>query len=174
MFIKPFRLPHFLLGLWPLALLLLLPSLSAQTGAPPSLPPGTIDGSVHPELIPDSVAFRLFLGALAEASNASVNSSLTARQRAVLRPAHLVDSDVAVFAQQLGTWKKAMSALASPSNNAPSSTLDDIANGTINALNAQMTPQGFGSLYAHVMSEKKGMKIVPVNMSTNTAGGGAK
>ena len=57
-----------------LTLAIPVPSIVLAQGPPPesrTLPPGAIDGSQHPELIPDLTANRLVLRAFVEPPNAS-------------------------------------------------------------------------------------------------------
>jgi hypothetical protein len=148
--------------------LLLLPLLSAQT----NLPPGTIDGSVNPELIPDVVAFRLFLGALDQngPGTAAASSLPTARQRAILLPAGLGAADVNVVIRLLASWKQTTAIAVSAAGPSSSPDLDSIAQDTMNALRSQMTAAGFGSLFTHIRSEKRNIRIVPVNMNEHSGG----
>lgn len=62
-----------------------------------------IDGSQHPELIPDSIAYRLFLTVVAEPPNASEERK--PRQKAFLRSAGLDDNDIQAAIPVLATFK---------------------------------------------------------------------
>lgn len=136
------------------------------------LPPGSIDGAVHPEQIPDVLAFRLFLGAIAESTSLSgtlpTNASSvllrpSARQAAKLLPVQLNPSDTSVLLQVLGDWEGKMSGARPMAAGTPAPVdLDGMAQSSVSALERQMSPQGFTSLIAYVRSQKKYMKRIPV------------
>ena len=137
-------------------------------------PPGTIDGAVHPEQIPDVVAFRLFLGALVEGPAAPaalpVGSppSLVApspKQRGKLNPSALNAADMSVLLQALNVWQASIKSAGT----APLSRvdLDVVTEVTMDVLQRQMSPSGFSSLLAQVRSAKKNMKRVPVPDMSN-------
>ena len=150
---------------WVLALTLALTPSFAQS----SDPPGTIDGSVDPELIPDVVAFRLFLGALVEgpgtpaAQSAGTQSQPlqpSTKQRAKLTASALNAADMSALLQALDLWQTSIT--PSATNLASAIDLDAITEGTMGALQQKMTPAGYNSLLVQVRSEKKHMKRVPV------------
>ena len=145
---------------------LTLSSLFAQA----TLPPGTIDGAVNPDQIPDAVALRLFFGALVESPAVFTSTAATStvtqpttRQRAVILPIQLSAPDTATLFVCLQAWygKTTGQASAGSSITLPAD-LDGIAQGTLNALQQQMSASGFASLMAYVRSEKKNMKRFPV------------
>ncbi len=151
---------------------------------PNQFPPGTIDGAVNPELIPDVVAFRLFFTAvagnmsapsLAMTNSSSSSSAVTATpaQKAKLLPIQLSDADSGVFIQALPAFSANLLKATAANAAAPAATtstsngqttqrsLDDIAQDTVNTMKAQMTPDGFQRLLAFVQSQKKYIKRVP-------------
>lgn len=154
-----------------LRLTCLLPLIAGISLAQRALPPGSIDGSQHPEQIPDAVALRLFLGALSEphstASQAASGLSApqpSARQMAKTRRVGLSVGDLATLFQTLHSWEGQAASLVSSSQipSATSPTLDSIAQNTLNAPQAQMSPTGFAALVSYLQTEKKHMKIIPV------------
>jgi hypothetical protein len=66
------------------------------------LQPITVKGSEHPDQIPDSLAWLLYLGTVSEPPNAT--ESDRARQRAKLSAAHLTEKDLAQAARLLGEF----------------------------------------------------------------------
>ena len=123
------------------------PLTFAQSACQNLAPTATIDGSVCPGLISDVVAFRLFLSAAA---------SHTETQAAKLQPIGLIDADAAVLLQALPGFAGTMHSAA-----ASGSSLDAVANSTMQSLSGSMTPAGFQTLTAYVRSQKQFMKRVP-------------
>jgi len=155
---------------WVLAFTLAFTPLLAQSNDPP----GTIDGAVNPDLIPDVVAFRLFLGALAEGPGTSAaqpagspSSPLTptAKQNAKLLPSALNSADMSALLQALNTWQASITPPAWPP--AAPVDLDAVTQTAMGVLQQQMSPSGFDSLLAQVRSEKKNMKRIPVSNMAN-------
>jgi hypothetical protein len=156
------------------AVVVQLPVLRAQV----ALPPGSVDGAVNPQLIPDVVAFRLFFGALAGGASASAlpqgaSSSVSqlqpsARQRAQLIPVGLGAADTSLLLQAVGEWQVSVGSLPPASSgmgSAPSApTLDTVTQATVSKLQQGMSAQEFSSLVAFVRAQKKAMKRVPVSM----------
>lgn len=93
-------------------------SPGAPSVAPPpagqSDPPGTIDGSKNPELIPDTVAYRLVLLAIAEPENAS--DAQKARFRAKIGGAQLGEDDIQMLLGIVGPFQNQMDALTAQAN----------------------------------------------------------
>src|SRR5438034_1307525 len=73
------------------------------------IPPGTIDGSKTPWLIPDSVAYRLFFVTVAEPAERT-NVQIR-RQRSRLAQAKLTDADYEAVVTILSKFKEAHTAL---------------------------------------------------------------
>jgi hypothetical protein len=161
--------------------LLVVTGLSAFAQEPRQivLPPGTVYGSLHPELIPDTVACRLFFAAIAErrpfttgasASLATGAPALTPRQRAKVVSVGLSDGDESALADVLADFSEAVDKLMSAANSQESTnktpvsqteSLDEIAERTIAQLHSRMTVDGFERLLAHIRSEKTKMKRMP-------------
>ena len=129
-----------------LLVLAIRPVTFAQSACQNLAPTATIDGSACPGLIPDVVAFRLFLSA------AGHSQAPAAR----LQPIGLSDADAAVLLQALPGFAGAMHSAA-----ASGSSLDAVASGTMQSLSGAMTPAGFQSLTAYIRAQKVFMKRVP-------------
>ena len=122
------------------------PLIFAQSACQNLAPTATIDGSQCPGLIPDAVAFRLFLSAASHAQTPSAR----------LQPMGLIDADATALLQALPGFAGAMQSAA-----ASGSSLDAIASGTMQSLSGTMTPAGFQSLTAYVRSQKQSLAYVP-------------
>lgn len=134
-----------------------------------ALPPGSIDGAVSPDQIPDFVALRLFIAAVAVPSGGPAAQAMAtsmqavARQKSKLAPAGLDDADTTVVLQAIQSWQsKVSTGASSPTNSSPAVNLDATAKDLLIMLQGQMTPRGFASLMAYIRTEKKHMKIIPV------------
>jgi hypothetical protein len=161
-----------------------LPGLAFSQDAPPAhahqhplvvtqgkaLPPGSIDGSKTPELIPDSTAYRIFFRAL------TTDADL-ARQQAMLGRAQLSPADLAhalavgaQFESLRATYKQhvkdAIAAAQIDSTKFDQSALaaEQAALGTQvkSLLQARLSKKGMASLDALIQSEKRNMTISPV------------
>ncbi len=75
----------------------------AQEASPGADPPGTIDGAKNPELIPDEVAYRMIVLAIAEPANAT--DAATERARAKLGPIGFSEDDAAAFLTLLSEYQ---------------------------------------------------------------------
>jgi hypothetical protein len=73
-------------------------------------PPGTIDGPKNPELIPDDVAYRVLLLAIAEPEDASPEQK--ARARAKIVRAQLSEDDEVLFLTMATQYKTQIDSLA--------------------------------------------------------------
>jgi hypothetical protein len=141
------------------ALLLAAATLPAQTK---SLPSGTIDGSVTPSAIPDAVAFRLFLGALAPASNSTKVTAATSvppetpKQVAALQALRLTAADELAVISAVHSFQTAATSASAPVD------IDGLSTAMMATLQAGMSASGYAALLYHVQVEKKNMKIIPV------------
>lgn len=136
------------------------------------LPPGTIDGSVTPQLITDAVAYRLFLNAACQQPQSTLDEK--ARQRAILSRAQLSETELAAvvgilagYQQQMGviegSWNAAVAAGETPNaatQNFPAQR-DAIVTAARAALAASLSAQGMARLDQLIQSEKGHMKVVP-------------
>jgi hypothetical protein len=150
---------------------------------PPSAatdPPGTIDGAKNPELIPDDVAYRLVLLAVAEPEDAS--DAQKARFRAKIAPAGLNEADTEAFRLILAALQKQLDALNAQANQILARDPMPLA-GTpdyqqlvelskqrqpvfaeaMSALPARLSADGVAKLQAYVQNEKRRMKYLPEN-----------
>jgi len=154
----------------------------AQAVIPPpagqSDPPGTIDGSKNPELIPDMVAYRLVLLAIAEPENAS--DAQQARFRAKIASAQLNEDDLQMLLGILGTFQNQMDALTAQANQilardplpfagTPdyqqlvelSKQREPVFNQAMSAVPARLSVDGAAKLQTYVQNAKRGMKYLP-------------
>jgi len=124
-----------------------------------SLPPGSINGAATPDQIPDVVATRLFLAAIAGpvVPNATAVQPADSKQAARLSPIGLNPADTGALLQAAGTWQANVSAAKGTAVD-----LDGLTQNVITSLQGQMSTQGFASFLAYVRSQKKYMQRVPV------------
>jgi hypothetical protein len=146
--------------------------------SPPHQHPATatttdmIDGSVHPEMIQDKDAYRLFLQAAALGPNPTTQEKN--RQRAILAPAKLSETELAYASKTLGEFKAEYEAavqrwntLAEAAN--ASDTLPDIKPFLLERdaivqtarqkLEGVISPQSMARFHAYVQGEKSKMKV---------------
>ncbi len=135
-----------------------------------------IDGSEHPELIPDSIAYRLFFLLVAEPLDASEKDK--ARQRAFLEASGLEGDDLesavnvlAEFEDEHDELVREYNASVKLANGAVGmqpdrSTFlerqDELVEVTRESLRRVLSPEGMAHLEAHVQSEKRKMKTTEV------------
>jgi hypothetical protein len=139
--------------------------------SPPHQHPATtvIDGALNPDLIPDSVAYRLYLFTVSmKQGPTQVDQEC---QHAHLIRTGLSDADRQVFVSILSGFRTQYDALEATYNalatangtNANISTLltqlDDLVQSTRNTINAQLSSPGAARLNAFVLAEKKNMKV---------------
>jgi hypothetical protein len=138
-------------------LLICIISLSLQTYGQTALPPGSIDGAATPDQIPDVVATRLFLAAIAEPIPPnSTPAPPSPRQAGKLLPMGLNAADAMALRQAASTWRAQVSAAAGTA-----ADLDGLTQSAMTSLQEQMTADGFASFLAHVRAQKKYMKRIP-------------
>lgn len=149
---------------------------ACQQAAPPPatslLPNNIIDGAVHPELIPDVVAYRLFFVTVAEPPDASARQ--LARERAFLRAAGLADADIAPAEQVLANFKleydrfiktynqltqQAISEGRSPDFTGLVLERDQLVEATRVLLESTISPDEAKRFEAHMQSEKRNMRV---------------
>jgi hypothetical protein len=143
----------------------------AQTQAPHQHNAATmIDGAVHPELIPDSVAYRLYFIAVAE--DPQPTAPQKTRQHAHLRAAGLSEADISSTALILANFKTQYAALIATYNESQevqNNTNDGLAafllqreqlvQATRDALTASLTPAGMTKFDARIHTEKSKMQV---------------
>jgi hypothetical protein len=151
---------------------------TAQPQTPQPDPPGTIDGAKSPELIPDEVAYRLVLVALAEREEAT--ESEKARFRAKISPARLDEQDTDAVFHILAAFQKQLDALDAQArpiqarNPFPypgsvdyqkllelSLQRQGVFAEAMSAVPARLSVDGAAKLQAHVQNAKQGMKYLP-------------
>ena len=155
-----------------LGLILLAFGARAQNSASHqhATPSDIIDGSVHPELIPDVVAYRLYFVAISENPTPLPNESR--RQHAHLQGAGLKENDIQAAAHILASFKSQYSTLIDQYNTSKEvlnntndglplfiMKRDAIVQATRDALKAALTVTGMASLDARIKSEKSMMKV---------------
>ena len=157
-------------------------SLPARVPAPACLaqpapdvtaaPADMIDGAEHPELIPDSIAYRLYFIMVAEPADASDRQR--ARQRALLKQAHLRDQDIQPAFEALATFRAQYDDLVARYNESvvaanqagqqPDlatfiSNLNDLVESTRSTMRSALGPELGARFEAHVQDEKTRMTI---------------
>lgn len=149
------------------------PIQSLPNSSPPRqsiIPPGTIDGSVTPSLIPDSVAYRLFFVTVSEPTLPS--ASQVRRQRSRLAGAKLTSEEYDNVVAILSNFKAAhdslqlkYSEIASHGGVIDGNTLnserDAIVEHTRGELKNHLSRESMASLDAYIQKEKTRMKIIP-------------
>jgi len=135
------------------------------------LPPGTIDGSANPELIPDVIAYRIFLSAACQQPNSPIDEK--ARQAAMLSQARLSPAELVAAVSILANYQQQMSALeqaynaavAAKSNAAIRSGFaaqrDAIVTATKGALAGSLSGPAMARFDQLIQSEKRRMKLMP-------------
>ena len=136
--------------------------------------PNTIDGSVHPELIPDSLAYRLYLVALSTGQNPT--AAERGRQRAHLMKTGLADTDQQILINILSDFGGKYDALVAEYNDSAKAALarnemtdvhsflkklNDLVQSTRDTISVRLTARGAAQIHSFVLSEKKNMKVQP-------------
>lgn len=134
--------------------------------------PNLIDGAVHPELIPDSTAYRLYLAAVSTKQNPT--EAEQKGQLAKVTRTGLSDTDQRLFLGILADFRAKYDALVAGYNDSAKAAaarnetvdvrplltnLDDLVQSTRDAINARLSPQGAARLNSFVLAEKKNMKV---------------
>ncbi len=154
------------------------PTAQDQSVTPAPDPPGTIDGAKNPELIPDHVAYRMIVLAVAEPADATDEQK--ERARAKINAIGFSEDDAASFLTLLGDFQTQAEAvdrqvaevLVRAPIPHPASTdhrqlvdlgkqRDQLLNDTVAAFPARLSEDGLVKLQAFLAQAKKGMKIVP-------------
>jgi hypothetical protein len=131
-----------------------------------------IDGAVHPELIPDAVAYRLYLVTVSTGQNPT--EAEQKRQRAHLMKTGLDDTDQQMFVSVLSDFRAKYDALVAEYNESARAALahnettdvhillyklDALVQSTRDTIGVRLTSQGAAQLHSFVLSEKKNMKV---------------
>ena len=153
-------------------------SAAPQSSSTLAVPPGTIDGAKNPELIPDEVAYRLVLLALAEPENPT--DAQRARFQAKIAPAKLSEDDSEAFLLILGTFQKQLDALNAqasqirarnpiplagtpdyPSLVDLSKQSEPVFAEAMSAVPARLSAEGYAKFQTYIQNAKRGMKYLP-------------
>lgn len=149
-----------------------------QGGAIAPDPPGTIDGAKDPELIPDDVALRMIVLAVAEPTDAT--EEMKERAQAKLNPIGLSEDDTAAFLGLLAEYQTQVDALDKQVSDIyvrapipdPASTdykqlLElgkqkyQLTSDAVAAIPVKLSEDGLLRLQAYLPQAKKGIKIIP-------------
>jgi len=145
---------------------LLLAQVSGVSGDSPALPPGVIDGSKTPGLIPDQAAFRLVFLSLAVPP--SPDNKALARQEAFLKKIGLSDADkttlkraLVTFAANHAVWQQNLA--ANITGGSPELLAQGwvIVKNTRDLLTNELTTDGNSKLIQYVTLAKLHMRVVP-------------
>jgi hypothetical protein len=156
---------------------LLMPFSYAQSSTRPhqhsaSASGVVVDGAVHPELIPDSIAYRLYF--LAVSTGVSASDEDRKQKQLYLRKASLEEGDLNALTSTLTEFRtKFDSVVAQYNQSATAATarneapdihgflrqIDGLVQSTRNTLKARLSPQGMTQFDAFVRSEKTHMKV---------------
>jgi hypothetical protein len=131
-----------------------------------------IDGAVHPELISDSIAYRLYLVAVSTRPNPD-EAEQTIQRVQVMRTG-LVDTDQQTFISILSDFRANYDALVADYNAAAKADnttdvhtllkkLDDLVQSTRDTIEVRLSARGAAKLHAFVVSEKKNMRTTEEN-----------
>ena len=127
--------------------------------------PGGVDGSVTPELIPDSVAYSLFLSNVAEPLNGTPEQQH--RERAKLDRAELSEPDILAMLLILDTFQKQQELLEDSFRSGVSPTTDvdpfrdQLVGITRDAMKTAVSAEGLANIDALIQREKRHMAIYP-------------
>ena len=144
-------------------------SHSRAPHSPQSNAANMIDGSQHPELIPDSTAYRLYLLTVSVPSNSTegdrrVQSSHLAKAELDANDLQSMIAVLAAFRSQHDAWliKYNAEAAAQGATFDPTPFLqqqEDLVNSTRAALAKSLSANGMARLSQHIQGEKKFMKV---------------
>jgi hypothetical protein len=133
---------------------------------------GVIDGSLHPEMIPDSAAYRLYFVAVSPASDAGPDEK--ARELAHLRQIGLSDPDLDRLMFVLSDFKAQYSDMIAhynevaerdteigitPDRKSFLARRDVLVRMTRDRLQALLSPESVSRLDNHVQHEKRNMRV---------------
>ena len=148
---------------------------ASSTSTTPVLPPGTIDGSKTPDLIPDIVAYRLVFVAFSEPPNPTAEQA--SRQHAKLGSLELSKPDIDIFSSELSRFHdRYRQLIAGQTPNTPATddargafiqARDAIVSDTVAALESRGSANAIIRFKAFVLSEKKHMTMAPVPKMSN-------
>ena len=149
-----------------------LPQQAVDPHIHSTTPANIIDGSIHPEMIQDREAFRLFF--LAAATDVNPMPGEKERQRAMLSPARLSEEELAISSTVLAEYKGQYEAAVQGYNDAVASArspeqlpdgkqlvaeLNALALAAKAKLESSISGASSLRLYAHVQGEKSKMRV---------------
>lgn len=162
--------------LFPTILLLVAAALAQQPRLPMAhmhAAADVLDGSKHPELIPDSAAYRLYFVAWGQAVNAGQSGK--DRERGELARAGLLGADADAVMDTLALFKGQYAKIIADYNSGAEAAFDsgrldeyresfyarrdDLVAATRAALRAELSPTALASFDAHVQGEKRHMRV---------------
>ncbi len=138
----------------------------------PATPTNTTDGSKHPELVPDSTAYRLYFLSIAELPNAS--PEVRPRQISHLSRAGLQGADCAAAIAVLGEFRAEYDRLIQEYNNSAQALIDSglapnneefrrkrdvLVHVTRDLLREHLSKEAMAGIDADVQREKSNMKV---------------
>jgi hypothetical protein len=136
------------------------PLLAQTSSTAKNVPPGWVDGSKTPNLIPDRAAYRLVFMRLM--LPVSADATMIARQEARLTRIGLSAADATVLRQALASFADSYSSWV---QTAGAGSTDDqawaIVQATHNTLRAQLSSDGNSKFSAYVALEKRHMIAKP-------------
>jgi len=140
--------------------------LAQVSGDSPSLPPGIVDGSKTPGLIPDQAAFRLVLLSLAVPP--SPDEKALARQDAFLKKIGLSDVDkttlknvLVTFAANHSAWQQTLATSVTGGSTEVVAEGWVIVKNTRELLTNKLTTDGNTKLVQYVTLAKLHMRVMP-------------
>jgi hypothetical protein len=144
------------------------------------LNPGMIDGAQHPELIPDSTAYRLFLVAVEQIPN--ITAAQTGFKKAHILRLGLNDNDAQAFAKVVENFRTRYDDLIKNYNDAAEVALpqgqapdydtflrqrDALVQNARDDLSKMLTAEGMSKMDAVIQSEKSHMMTTPTATAMN-------
>jgi hypothetical protein len=142
------------------AVMLMSAILSAQGLADlKNLPPGFVNGSINPELVPDNSAYRLVFLSLRTAGAA--DSSAVARQNAKLGAMGLAPSDAAAVTQIIGRFSTQYLAWQGMQSAAGAAAAITIVEQARTSLSSNLSTEGLTKFAQYVQAAKARMIVRP-------------
>jgi hypothetical protein len=141
------------------------PGLYSQTSSSTqSLPPGFVDGSKNPDLIPDYASYRLVLIHLSAILN-STDVRAASRKSVVFGQIGLSSADSQVLTSFVSTFSASYAQWQSQAGIVPSTAADEAARSLVlatrDALIKALTADGVQKLVLYVQAEKTHMVVRP-------------
>jgi hypothetical protein len=123
--------------------------------------PGTIDGAMTPDLIPDDVAQRMFLLSIAEPPNPS--SEQTERFLAKIKRLNFDAKAASILLGESGkfitVWNQTYA--AAKTSNQDEAWMEQIVSDSMSNLSLRLSPQDYDKLRFHIQHIKTQIKMIP-------------